>query len=173
MALVSDDSPGQVIVVEDFDPFRRFLCSSLAKIPGLQVVGELSDGIEAVRRAGELQPDLILLDVGLLSLNRIEAARQIRSVSPKSQILFVSQESDADVVQEALSLASGYVVKTRWRRICYLPSRRFVAAKNLSVPDYYVTMCPKRGTCRPRTEFLSNQQTIEPRPHDLCRNASS
>jgi len=104
----------RVLVVEDHEPFRRFLCSTLEKRPELQIVGEVSDGLEAVHKAQELQPDLILLDVGLPSLNGIEAARQIRKLSHKSKILFVSQESSADVVQEALSLgALGYVVKTQ------------------------------------------------------------
>ena len=79
----------------------------------LQIVDQVSDGLQAVRRAEELRPDLIVLDIGLPSLNGIEAARQIRRLSPKSKILFVSQESSADVVQEALGTgASGYIVKT-------------------------------------------------------------
>jgi DNA-binding NarL/FixJ family response regulator len=78
----------------------------------LQIVCEVSDGQDAVRKAGELHPDLILLDVGLPNLNGIEAARQIRKLSQKSKILFVSQESSADVVQEAFRIgALGYVVK--------------------------------------------------------------
>jgi DNA-binding NarL/FixJ family response regulator len=65
-----------------------------------------------VRKAKELQPDLILLDIGLPSLNGIEAARQIRKLAPQSKIVFVSQESSADVIEEAMnSGALGYVVK--------------------------------------------------------------
>jgi DNA-binding NarL/FixJ family response regulator len=80
----------------------------------LQVIGEASDGLEAVQKAEELKPDLILLDIGLPTLNGIEAARQIRKLAPESKILFVSQESSADLVQEALSLGAwGYVAKTR------------------------------------------------------------
>jgi DNA-binding NarL/FixJ family response regulator len=102
----------RALVVDDYEPFRRFICSTLRKRPELRIVGEVSDGLEAVQRAEELQPDLIVLDIGLPSLNGIEAARRIRKLSPKSKILFVSQESSADVVQEALSLgALGYVVK--------------------------------------------------------------
>ena len=102
----------RVLVVDDFDPFRRFICSTLAKRPELQIVGEVSDGLEAVHKAEELQPDLIVLDIGLPTLNGIEAARRIRKLSPKSKILFLSQESSADAVQEALDLgARGYVVK--------------------------------------------------------------
>ena len=103
-----------VILVEDFEPFRRAIRSMLGKCSGLQIVGEASDGLEAVRKAEELQPDLILLDIGLPSLNGMEAARRIRTLSPKSKIIFVTQESDPAVVQEALNLGvAGYVVKTR------------------------------------------------------------
>jgi|SRR5580658_770270 DNA-binding NarL/FixJ family response regulator len=104
----------RVLVVEDFAPFRRFICATLEKRQDLQVVGEASDGLEAVQQAEALKPDLVLLDVGLPTLNGIEAARQIRKLAPESKIIFLSQESSADVVQEALSLgALGYVVKTK------------------------------------------------------------
>jgi DNA-binding NarL/FixJ family response regulator len=102
----------RVLLVEDFDPFRQFVCFTLGKKPELQIVGEASDGLEAVHKAEKLQPDLILLDIGLPSLNGIEAAQRIREISPKSEILFVSQESSVDVVQKALSLgAAGYIAK--------------------------------------------------------------
>jgi len=102
----------RVVVVEDHEQFRRFICSTLEKAPELQVVGIVSDGLAAVQKVEELQPDLILLDIGLPKLNGIEAARRIRKLSPETKILFVSQESSADVVQETLALgALGYVVK--------------------------------------------------------------
>jgi len=104
----------RVLVVEDFEPFRQFIVSTLGKSRDLQVVGEVSDGLEGVRKAEELQPDLILLDIGLPGLNGLDAARQIRKLSPESKIIFVSQESSPDIVQEALSLgALGYVIKAR------------------------------------------------------------
>jgi len=100
-------------VVEDSNSFRKFICSALGKRPEFKIVGEVSDGLEAVHKAEELQPDVIILDMGLPSLNGIEAARRIRNVSTGSKILFVSQESSADVVGEALRTgACGYVVKT-------------------------------------------------------------
>jgi CheY-like chemotaxis protein len=107
-----EESSSRVLVVEDSEPFRRFTCSTLSEAPDLQIVGEVSDGLEAVQKAQELQPDLIVLDIGLPSLNGIAAARRIRTVSPQSKILFVSQESSVDVVEEALDTgANGYVVK--------------------------------------------------------------
>ena len=99
-------------MVEDSEKFRKFICSTLGERPELQIVGEESDGLQALQRADELQPDLILLDIGLPSMNGIEAARRIRELSPKSKILFVTQESSADFVHEALALgALGYVLK--------------------------------------------------------------
>ena len=104
----------RVLVVEDFAPFRQLICKTLANRPHLQVIGEVSDGLEAVQRALELKPDLILLDIGLPSLGGIEAARQIRKLSPGSKIVFLSQESSPDVVQEAVSLDTcGYVLKAK------------------------------------------------------------
>jgi DNA-binding NarL/FixJ family response regulator len=104
----------KILIVDDFEPFRRFLCVLLQREPKLQVIGQASDGLEAVQLAEELQPDLILLDVGLPRLNGIEAARQIRDVAPGSRILFVSHESSGDLIGETVRLgAHGYIHKSR------------------------------------------------------------
>ena len=100
------------LVVDDFELFRRFVCSKLESRPDLQLVGEASDGLEAVEKAQALKPDLILLDIGLPRLNGIEAAHRISRLIPNTAILFLSQICDVDVVQEALSNgAKGYVWK--------------------------------------------------------------
>ena len=104
----------RVLVVEDFVPFWQVIRSTLAERPNVQVIGEVADGLEAVQKAELLEPDLVLLDIGLPTLNGIEAARQIRKRDPDSKIIFVSQESSWDVVQEALNLGAwGYVLKER------------------------------------------------------------
>lgn len=78
----------------------------------MRVVCEVCDGLEAVQRAEELKPDLILLDIGLPRLNGIEAARRIRDLAPESKIIFSSQETSAEIVQEAMRLGAwGYVFK--------------------------------------------------------------
>jgi DNA-binding NarL/FixJ family response regulator len=87
-----------------------------------------------VRLATELQPDVILLDVGLPSLNGIEAAREIRTLAPKAKIIFVSQESSANIMQVALAIgAAGYVAKRNALRLVVavdevLDGRHFVSA---------------------------------------------
>jgi DNA-binding NarL/FixJ family response regulator len=106
----------RVLVVDDFEPFRRLVAKVLQRQPELKIICEVSDGLEAVRKAEEIQPDLVLLDIGLPSLNGIEAALRIRKLSPKSKILFVSQETSPNVVQGALaSGGSGYVLKMNAR----------------------------------------------------------
>ena len=86
----------------------------LEQRPEFQVIGQASDGIEAIVKAEWLQPDLILLDIGLPKLNGIRTAEQIRKIAPHSKILFLSQENSPDVIQAALDLgALGYLYKTR------------------------------------------------------------
>jgi DNA-binding NarL/FixJ family response regulator len=104
----------RILIVEDFPHFRRFICSALAERLDLRVVAEVSDGLEAVQKAVELKPDLILLDIGLPTINGIEVARRISKLVPESKIVFVSQESSADVIEEALSTGAwAYVVKAK------------------------------------------------------------
>jgi DNA-binding NarL/FixJ family response regulator len=107
------ESSIRVLVVDDYEHWRRFACSTLQKRAELQVIGEVSDGLEAVQKAQELQPDLILLDIGLPALNGIEAARRIRGCAPDSKILFVSENRSRDIAEAALSTgAGGYVIKS-------------------------------------------------------------
>ena len=106
------DSLIPVLVVDDNEPFRRFVRATLSTKPELKIISEVSDGLEAVEKALELQPALIVLDIGLPGLNGIEAARRIRKLSPKSTIMFLSQESSPEIVQEALCIgALGFVIK--------------------------------------------------------------
>ena len=102
----------RILVVDDFPLFRQLVRSILVGNPTVQIVGDASDGLEAVQKVLELTPDLILMDIRLPSLSGIEAARQIRKLVPHSKIIFVSQESSAEVVQEVMNLgASGHVLK--------------------------------------------------------------
>lgn len=102
----------RILVVDDYGDWRRQICSLLQSRPELQVLWQASDGLEAVEKAEEHKPDLILLDLGLPKLNGIGAARRIRQVSPRSKIIFLTQDNSLDAVEAALATgATGYVYK--------------------------------------------------------------
>ena len=85
---------------------------SVLEKAGLAVIGEASDGLEAIQKARELRPDLILMDIGLPKLNGIEAARRVCRLLPNAKILFISMETSADIVKEVFRAgAVGYVQK--------------------------------------------------------------
>jgi DNA-binding NarL/FixJ family response regulator len=101
-----------ILLADDFKPWRLYLRALIEKQPSLQVVDEAKNGLEAVEKAERLQPDFILLDIGMPLLNGIEAAGQIRQVAPNARILMVSIEKSADFIQAALDAgASGYISK--------------------------------------------------------------
>ena len=107
------ESVFRVLVVDDFEPWRRVVGWMLKPSPEWQIIGEAADGIEAVQQAEQLQPDIVLLDIGLPLLNGIEAAKAIRGTAPAAKILFVSVNLCPELVQGALRTgAHGYVVKS-------------------------------------------------------------
>jgi DNA-binding NarL/FixJ family response regulator len=104
--------PIKILVVDDYQPFRELVCSVLKERAEFQIIAQAADGLDAIRKAEELQPDLIVLDIDLPTVNGIAAARQIRKVAPHSKILFLSQETDIEIVRASFSTgASGYIHK--------------------------------------------------------------
>jgi len=133
----------RVLVVEDFEDWRRQVRFMIQARTEWQVIAEASDGSEAIQKAEELKPDLIVVDVGLPKLNGIEAARKIRQLSPSSKIVFLSLNKDPEVVRTALSTgALGYVLKTDARSEllpavdAVLRGKQFVSS---SLKDYQFT----------------------------------
>lgn len=107
-----EESPLRILVADDFAEWRVRVRSMLQTRPEWRVIGEACDGLEAVRRTTELRPDIVLLDIGMPILDGIEAAKRIRRDSPSSRIIFVTQESDADIRIAALATgAEGYLLK--------------------------------------------------------------
>jgi len=102
----------RILLVDDLEAWRQRSRSILESQPEFRVIGEASDGLEAVQKAETLKPDLILLDIGLPHLNGIEAENRLCRLVPSAKVLFLSQDNDSDIVRAALSNgASGYVLK--------------------------------------------------------------
>ena len=132
--------PLRILVVEDHAPFRRLTCTALRRQAEFEIV-EAVDGLEAIRKAEDLQPDLILLDINLPGMHGFEVAKRILPLVPQARVLFLSQEGSPDIVQEALSLgALGYVQKLSAATDllpaveAVLAGRRFVS-RNLAFAD--------------------------------------
>jgi DNA-binding NarL/FixJ family response regulator len=103
----------RVLVVDDHAIVRHTLCAVLSEDPALDIVCQATSGEEAVTKAAELQPDLVLMDIGLPGINGIEAARQISRVSPNSKTIFLSQHDSMQMAKDALRVCGyGYVTKT-------------------------------------------------------------
>jgi DNA-binding NarL/FixJ family response regulator len=101
-------------VVDDYKPWRVAASRILGATADFQVVGEASDGVEAIEQAATLHPDIVLLDIGMPRLNGLEAAKAIKQASPESKIIFLTGQDDEDLMSAALATgAEAYLVKSR------------------------------------------------------------
>jgi two-component system, NarL family, response regulator DegU len=123
----------RILVVEDFKEFRRVIRTILEKRSGFEI-HESFDGLDAVRKAEEIEPDLVLLDINLPRVNGIEVARRLQTLKKSPRIVFLSQERSLDFVEAAFDLgASGYVQKLKVHENLFpaidsaLAGRRFVS----------------------------------------------
>ena len=107
----------RILVVDDHPIVRQGLKTLLEGHLGWQVIGEASDGAEALDKAKELSPDVMVLDVTMPRMNGLEACRLLRRQSPELEILFVTQHDSPQMMREALEAgARGYVVKSNAAR---------------------------------------------------------
>ena len=131
----------RILVVDDSERWRLVVRSILEGVPGFRVVGEASDGAEAVKEAATLLPDVVLLDVGMPHVNGIEAAKRIRQISPESQIIFLTQDRDSEVREAALAAgAIAYLLKSgaRYELLATIETAMLTfqtAGAKLSVPE--------------------------------------
>ncbi|MGC2472835.1 MAG: response regulator transcription factor [Candidatus Sulfotelmatobacter sp.] len=107
----------RILVVDDHPIVRQGLKTLLEGHSDWQVVGEASDGAEAIEKAKDLTPDVMVLDVTMPRMNGLEACRLLRRLSPELEILFVTQHDSPQMMREALEAgARGYVVKSNAAR---------------------------------------------------------
>ncbi len=129
-----------ILVVEDHAPFRRLICTALQRRAEFRTI-EAADGAEAVQKAEDLQPDVVLLDINLPKLNGFEVAARIRTLAPDPRLIFLSQESSPDIVREAFRLGAHAYVQKHCTASDLLPAidavlggRRFVSG-NIALSD--------------------------------------
>ena len=158
----------QVLVVDDYEPWRRHVSTALQTQPDLQIIAEAADGLQAVKDAEQLKPDLILLDIVLPGLNGIEAARRIRKLFANSKILFVSMERNPDVAWGALGTgAHCYLVKSD------AESELFVAIRTVMGDERFVSSSVDLAKSRVKLRRLHRALLGTTSRFRCCRRARS
>ena len=110
---MDNDSPIRILVVDDHTLFRRGITALLARDPRLKVIGDAADASEALRRARELEPDLILLDNNLPGVSGVDALPALREALPHTRVLMLTvSEDEADLAKALRGGAAGYLLKT-------------------------------------------------------------
>lgn len=160
----------RILLTDDHTLFRQGLKSLLEAEYDMQVIGEARDGQEAVDRALELKPDLVIMDIGMPGLSSFEAARQIRRVLPDTRILFLTMYDDEDYLAQCLEAgASGYVLKDT-------PAEQLVAAvreirrggKYLS-PMILSRLVEDIRSRKPAERFKPRISTLTPREREVLK----
>jgi DNA-binding NarL/FixJ family response regulator len=140
----------RVLVVDDHDVVRRVICTLLSQDPKLDVIYQSATGEDAVRKAAELGPDLIVLDIGLPGISGIEAARQILQVSPMSKIVFLSQHDSLQMANEASRVGGhGYVAKID------AASELLTAIRSADEGHFFVSQQLRRQGWIPKSQLVS------------------
>ncbi len=103
----------RILVVDDHEVVRRSICALLSGQPDFEVVCDAADGLQAVREAERLQPNVVVLDITMPGMGGLEAAPRIQEVVPSAEIVFLSQHDSLQTVKEAFRRGGrGYVVKS-------------------------------------------------------------
>src|SRR5215211_9051072 len=102
----------RILITDDHTLFRQGIKTLISADPDMEVVGEASNGSDAVTRASETRPDVILMDIGMAGLSSFEATRQIKRNRPEAKVLFLTMYDDEDYLVECMEVgAGGYVLK--------------------------------------------------------------
>jgi two-component system nitrate/nitrite response regulator NarL len=126
----------RILVVDDHTLFRRGLTALLQAQPQFTVVGEAGDAGEALRRAAELQPNVILLDNHLPGVNGVDALQGLREAAPQAKVLMLTVSEDGQTLATALQRgASGYLLKTVDSDVLAVAIRRSVAGQSTISPE--------------------------------------
>jgi len=153
------------MLADDHTLFRQGIRTLISVESDMEVVGEAATGNDAVERASELRPDVILIDIGMPGISSFEATRQIRKIRPETKILFLTMYDDEDYLVEGMEVgASGYVLKDSpapqllaairdiWRGGSYLSPRML----SQLVDDFRTRM--KSSTRMPRFATLTARE---------------
>jgi DNA-binding NarL/FixJ family response regulator len=154
--------PIRILLADDHGVLRAGLRVLLNAEPGLQVVGEAASGHETLRVAGELRPDIVLLDLSLPDLNGIEVTRRLKASLPETHVLILTLHEDERLLREAMQVgAAGYIIKRA------VEAELINAVRAVWRGDLYVHPAMTRALLR-KDSFASDERAVEPlTPRDV------
>jgi len=151
--------PYRVILADDHVLFRQGIRKIISEMPGINVVGEATDGAEAVALVKELQPDLAILDIGLPNMSGIEVAREIRKVFPDLKILILTMHKNREYLYHAVAAgAQGYLLKED------SDEELFAAIETIRDGAIYVTKAMSAFLSRGISALLAGEERTIPEP---------
>lgn len=159
----------RILIADDHEVARRGIRSLLEGRPGWEVCGEAKDGREAVEYATALNPDVLLLDIGMPNLNGLDAARQILAIRPESRILILTIHDSEQVVREVLAAgARGFLLKSDAGRDLIAAVEALQHRRTFFTPKVAQMMLD--GYLRPHDEKdTSNQSVLTPREREVIQ----
>lgn len=160
------EKPVTILLADDHTIVRQGLAKILESERDLKVIGEASDGREAIAKVEELKPDVVVMDIGMPQLNGIEAARRIKKRQPHTKVIILSMHSQERFISEALDLgASGFLLKNsngvdivRAVRAAMDGDTFLSPAVSRQVVDSYLSMKKGQGARQDLYGALSNRE---------------
>jgi DNA-binding NarL/FixJ family response regulator len=160
----------RVLVVDDHDLFRTGLCRLIGQEDGLTVVAEARSGDDAVSRAAELLPDVVVMDVSMPGISGVEATRRLLAVSPHSTVLMLTVTHDEEQVHDAvLAGASGYLLKSARLSEIVRGVRAAAAGHSLIAPSVAGSLLARLRRHAPQQKPASEPPALTPRELDVLR----
>jgi len=159
----------RILIADDHEVARKGIRSLLESHPGWEVCGEAKDGREAVECAASLNPDILLLDIGMPNLNGLDAARQILATKPEARILILTIHDSEQVVREVLAAgARGFLLKSDAGRDLMAAVEALQNRRTFFTPKVAQMMLD--GYLRPCEEKDSSAQSIlTPREREVIQ----
>jgi two-component system nitrate/nitrite response regulator NarL len=173
------DTPIKVLIVDDHTLFRSGICSLLSRQDGFEVVGEAGDGLEGVKRAQSLKPDVVLLDLHMPGTSGLEAVRLIADGAPGTHVVMLTVSEDAEDLMECLRAgAQGYLLKNIDTQYLLDSIRRAAEGEAVMSPQMTAKlMASVRKQPREAAVAVAEKDRLTPRERDtlalLAKGASN
>jgi len=158
----------KVLIADDHQLFREGLMNLISSAPDIEVIGEAKDGKEATEKVKTLNPEVVLIDIGMPKMNGIEATRIIKKQQPEIKIIAVSMHSDRQFVKGVLEAgADGYLLKNCTYRQLIEAIKSVVEGKKYLSDD--ITEMVIQGYLDPAEEVTGNQDELSERELEILK----